>query len=143
MIKKAIKDFEPQIENSNAIINYHPHQNVFIKAEADGLLNVFTNIIDNALKYSAGNVRLDIKLSATSKYGVITFADNGIGILPEYRTKIFDKFFRIPTGNTHDIKGYGLGLSYVKQVIENYKGTISVSANTPYGSVFTIKLPIA
>jgi len=143
LIKKAIKDFEPQIENSNAIINYHPHQNVLIKAEADGLLNVFTNIIDNALKYSAGNVRLDIKLSATSKYGVITFADNGIGILPEYRTKIFDKFFRIPTGNTHDIKGYGLGLSYVKQVIENYKGTISVSANTPYGSVFTIKLPIA
>jgi two-component system, OmpR family, phosphate regulon sensor histidine kinase PhoR len=69
-------------------------------------------------------------------------ADNGIGIEPEYQSKIFDKFFRVPTGNKHVVKGYGLGLSYVSHIIAQHKGTIHVESELNKGSTFIIKIPV-
>ncbi|MCU0393784.1 MAG: HAMP domain-containing histidine kinase, partial [Thermoflexibacter sp.] len=69
------------------------------------------------------------------------FQDNGIGISSEYKDKVFDKFFRVPTGNIHNIKGYGLGLSYVASVIHQHGGAISVESKEDIGSIFTISLP--
>ncbi|NJO25726.1 MAG: HAMP domain-containing histidine kinase, partial [Bacteroidia bacterium] len=69
-------------------------------------------------------------------------SDNGIGIAPEYRTKIFDKFFRVPSGDRHNVKGYGLGLSYVAEVVKRHHGFIDVESNKGNGSNFIVKIPV-
>lgn len=143
LIERAIKDMQLRYRSADAIINYSPAgQKVYIKAEASSMINAFVNIIDNALKYSYEAQCLHIALAFNQTYAEVSFADNGIGIPAEYRSKVFDRFFRVPKGNTHDVKGYGLGLSYVKQVIEQHRGSVSVAANVPAGSIFTVKLPL-
>ncbi|SDF46855.1 His Kinase A (phospho-acceptor) domain-containing protein [Mucilaginibacter pineti] len=143
LIEKAIHDLEPQSKSNHIHIQYQPYaDNVFVKGDSSSLLNTFINIMDNAMKYAQGRALLHIVLSVKPKYVEVMFKDNGIGIPEEYRGKVFDKFFRVPKGNKHDVKGYGLGLSYVKQVVEQHRGTIAVAANNPAGSIFTIKLPL-
>ncbi|TDQ11865.1 sensor histidine kinase [Pedobacter metabolipauper] len=143
VLRKAIKEMEPQSLHHKAVIKFQPSQKpVCVRAEIESLIHVFTNIIDNALKYNHGTAHLDITLTAVGSNAEITFSDNGIGIPPEYLPMVFDRFFRIPKGNIHDIKGYGLGLSFVKQMIEYYKGSVSVAANQINGAVFIIRLPI-
>lgn len=144
VIETAIHEMEPQTKNIEAIIKFQQiDKKIHIKGDSVSLVNTFINIMDNALKYANGKAILKIVLSVHSNHVTIFFKDNGIGIPPEYREKVFDKFFRVPTGNRHDVKGYGLGLSYVKQVIVQHKGTISVAANDPLGSIFTINLPLS
>ena len=82
-----------------------------------------------------------ITIKETDNAVVLTVKDNGIGVAPEYRDKIFEKFFRIPHGDTHDAKGYGLGLSYAAQVIRQHNGTIIVASQAGDGTTFTITLP--
>jgi two-component system phosphate regulon sensor histidine kinase PhoR len=143
LIGKAVQDMAPQTKNMNAVIHWQPAgQEVYVKGDASALLSAFINIIDNALKYAAGAAVLNIRMTINQQYAEITFADNGMGIPQEYRRQVFDKFFRVPKGNLHNVKGYGLGLSYVKQVIDRHKGTISVAGNEPAGSIFTVKLTL-
>ena len=105
------------------------------------LTNVIYNLLDNALKYSFGEPQISIKLEEDDNRVILKVADKGIGIPTEYRKKIFEKFFRVPTGDVHNIKGYGLGLSYVDSVVRSHKGLIEVSSRPGEGSVFTISLP--
>lgn len=141
LIRNAIYDIGPL--DNDRIINFQPvHQEIYIWGDASSILNSFINIIDNALKYNEGIASVDIKLSSNKNTVEVIFTDNGIGIPVEYRDKIFDKFFRVPKGNTHDVKGYGLGLNYVKQTIEQHRGSIAVRANVSCGSIFTIRLPL-
>lgn len=143
LIKKAIYEMTPQITNSNGLVNFSSEeQNIYVQGESKTLLNAFTNIIDNALKYNTGILQLDITLSHQHKQAKLTFEDNGIGIPIVYIDRIFEQFFRVPTGNTHNVKGYGLGLNYVRQVVQQHKGTISLTPNIPYGSIFTFKFPL-
>ncbi len=101
---------------------------------------VLINLLDNSIKYSASSPVIRIIIGGDEKHMILSIADNGQGIPEEYLSKVFDKFFRVPTGNVHNIKGYGLGLSYVKQVVTLHNGTISVN-NTGDGCMFTITLP--
>lgn len=143
LLDNAIADMAIRFATQQAIVTYEPPQEpVLVYGEAVSLLIVFTNIIDNALKYSAPNLRLAIRLTTTNQWVEVAFADNGLGIPAEYRTKIFDPFFRVPRGNVHDVKGYGLGLSYVNQVLRQHRGSVLVGTNEPIGSQFTIKLPL-
>jgi len=119
-----------------------PSRTVWVNARATSLVAVFTNLLDNALKYGSTHPQLIIGLLIRNRWVEISFADNGIGIPQEYRTKIFDPFFRVPTGNVHDVKGYGLGLSYVRQILLEHGGSIQVEANEPHGSLFLIRLPL-
>ena len=96
------------------------------------------NLIDNAMKYCQNDPAIRIETRSTSRSIQISITDNGIGIGKEYLKKIFDKFFRVPTGNVHDVKGFGLGLSYVKKVIEQHHGTISVTSEPNTGTTFTL-----
>ena len=94
-----------------------------------------------ALKYSSDHPSIGIDISTTSDKLVLEISDSGIGIPEEYMNKVFEKFFRVPTGNLHNAKGYGLGLSYVAHVIHRHKGTIKVESVEGDGSKFIVSLP--
>lgn len=105
------------------------------------LTNVLTNLIDNALKYNLNKPHIIINTINSNRSLLIRVQDNGIGISKANQNKIFEKLYRVPTGNVHDFKGFGLGLSYVKATIELHNGTISVDSEHGKGSTFTISLP--
>lgn len=105
------------------------------------ITSVVYNLLDNALKYRNENPLIRVSLYAQQNSIELKVNDNGIGIAPEYQSKIFDKFFRVPTGNRHVVKGYGLGLSYVSHIINQHKGTIEVESEINKGSTFIIKIP--
>jgi two-component system phosphate regulon sensor histidine kinase PhoR len=107
------------------------------------LTNVFFNLIDNAIKYNQNNPVISIATSTQNKEIKIDIQDNGVGIRQEEFKKIFQRFYRVPTGNLHDVKGFGLGLSYVKLIVEAHGGKISVSSKPGEGSCFTIIIPLA
>jgi two-component system, OmpR family, phosphate regulon sensor histidine kinase PhoR len=106
------------------------------------IMNVIFNLLDNAIKYNLNKPVLNIRTYNTPGQIILEFRDNGIGINPEDQKKIFYRFYRVPTGNVHDVKGFGLGLSYVKLIVEAHKGKISISSEPGKGSCFTITLPI-
>jgi two-component system phosphate regulon sensor histidine kinase PhoR len=110
---------------------------------ADHLTNAIYNLLDNALKYSPPKSPISITLKSLNDKISISIQDNGPGIAPEYQKKIFEKFFRVPTGDVHTIKGYGLGLSYVRSVIRSHHGMIEVRSTPGKGSCFIITLPKA
>ena len=105
------------------------------------LTNVVHNLLDNALKYSPSGPMITLLIKDHGNTVVLTVADKGLGIPAEYQTKIFERFFRIPTGDVHNIKGHGLGLSYVEQVVRKHGGTITVTSAPGEGSTFTVTLP--
>ncbi|HVK96758.1 MAG TPA: HAMP domain-containing sensor histidine kinase [Flavisolibacter sp.] len=105
------------------------------------LVSVIFNLLDNALKYSNGSPEIDIRVVGTDKDVILSVEDRGIGIPAEFHSKIFDKFFRVPMGNLHNAKGYGLGLSYVSHIVEKHKGDIKVESSEDSGTTFTIRLP--
>jgi len=106
------------------------------------LTNVFQNLIDNAIKYTSEIPQIKISALKTVKDFVIKVNDNGIGISKENLNRVFEKLYRIPTGDLHNVKGFGLGLNYVKSIVELRGGTISVKSTKDKGSTFIISLPI-
>jgi len=116
----------------------------FIEGDATHLTAVFFNLIENAIKYAISPLKLLITCSRDAEWITISFKDNGPGIPQIYQQKVFERFFRIPQpGNTHTVKGSGLGLNYVLGVIQSHKGTITLKSEQGLGSTFTIKLPAA
>ena len=111
-----------------------------LDADRFHLSNIVSNLIDNAIKYSGESVHIDITAKATDEGVEIRVLDNGIGIAPDKQKHIFDKFYRVPTGNIHDVKGYGLGLYYAKTMVEKHGGTIEVSSTPGKGSEFILTL---
>ena len=111
-----------------------------LDADRFHLSNIVSNLIDNAIKYSGESVHIDITAKATDEGVEMHVRDNGIGIAPEKQKHIFDKFYRVPTGNIHDVKGYGLGLYYAKTMVEKHGGTIEVSSTPGKGSEFILTL---
>lgn len=107
------------------------------------LANAVNNLVDNAIKYSGENVQLYLQTSLENGILKIRVKDNGIGIPKVYQSNIFDKFFRVPTGNLHNVKGFGLGLSYVQKIVAMHSGSIHVQSEPDKGSEFTIIIPSA
>jgi two-component system phosphate regulon sensor histidine kinase PhoR len=103
---------------------------------------VIGNLLDNAIKYCEKEPRISIATSNSQASIQIEISDNGIGISQENQKKIFARFYRVPTGNRHDVKGFGLGLNYVKLIVEAHKGKISVQSKPGNGSIFTIVVPM-
>jgi len=117
--------------------------NFIITADKLHMTSVLYNLLDNALKYSIKEPEILIHIIDHKQYLEIRVTDNGIGIEKEYKNKIFEKFFRVPSGNRHNIKGYGLGLSYVSHIVQRHMGFIEVESEVNKGSTFSIKLPFA
>lgn len=117
-------------------------EDMIVYADPVHLKNMISNLLDNAINYSSGSVLIEIDACLENEFSVIRIKDHGIGIAPDNLEQVFDKFYRVPNGNLHNVKGYGLGLFYVKQMIEKHNGTISVESVQNRGSVFTIKIPV-
>lgn len=111
--------------------------------EADKLhtTNVVYNLLDNAIKYSGENPKIWISVKQAEKHIVLEVKDNGIGVKEDDQKKIFDKFFRVPTGNVHNVKGFGLGLNYVRQIVDAHRGRITLKSHLGEGCTFRIYFP--
>jgi len=125
-------------------IKFEPHvKDVYIKGNEVHLTRALNNIIDNAIKYSTDAApEVLINSVVSGKSIIISVADNGPGIQYEFKQKVFEQFYRVPTGNTHNVKGYGMGLSYVQKVVKAHNGTIAIKDNVPTGIIFVITLPL-
>lgn len=112
-----------------------------IEADKVHLTNILYNLIDNAIKYSPEKVDINIKTNTENNILMLEISDKGLGISKENLPKIFHKFYRVPTGDVHDVKGFGLGLSYVKKLVQTHKWKINASSELGKGSMFTIEIP--
>jgi len=142
IVREVTGSFQLQFEKKQAQCVVEKQGDDFsLFADKMHITSVIYNLVDNALKYSPEKPVITIGLKDNAGDVGLSVSDNGIGIPPEYRTRIFDKFFRVPAGDTHNVKGYGLGLSYVAQVIEKHGGTVTVESEKEKGSTFKINLP--
>jgi two-component system phosphate regulon sensor histidine kinase PhoR len=112
-----------------------------ITADRHHVTNVIYNLLDNAIKYCKGNPLIVIRTKQDEKGITLEVQDNGIGVGAEHQNKIFQKFFRVPTGNVHDVKGFGLGLNYVKQIVEAHRGRVTLESVIGNGCTFKIFIP--
>jgi len=143
IISQICSEFKPRIESLNGEIDCsHESQAVTFKGSPDHFKLIFSNLIDNAIKYSPENPHITISTKKLSGGIQIKVKDNGLGIEKKYQTQIFEKYFRVPTGDIHNVKGFGLGLTYVKKLVEGYRGKIDVVSSKGSGTVFTIFLPL-
>ena len=143
IIETVAQNFLLQMDKRGGKLEFHPEadQSV-ITGDLMHLTNVISNLMENALKYTNRNPEITISTLNENSYLVVSVADNGIGISKEDQKRIFDKFFRVPTGNIHNVKGFGLGLSYVKLIVEGHGGTIKIKSEPTVGSRFDIHLPL-
>lgn len=142
IINNAVDNFRLQISDAGGILKKdlaakEPH----LLIDETHVLNMISNLLDNAIKYSDGNPRIDIVTSDDDKQLTLSIIDKGIGIKKDDIKRIFDKFYRVPTGDLHNVKGFGLGLSYVKKIVEEHNGSITVNSQINKGTRFDITLP--
>lgn len=120
--------------------------NALIYVDEMHFTNVIFNLLDNAVKYRREDEEPHLKVTTSNPSGSkleIRISDNGIGIKKEHLRRIFDRFYRVPTGNRHDVKGFGLGLAYVSKLIEEFHGTVKAESEPGLGTTFIIQLPLA
>mgnify|MGYP001296927396 CR=1 FL=1 len=141
LINLAISHVNLIIQNKQGKINFEKDPKLpLVRVNETHIINVFVNILDNAIKYNENQPEIIIKNSILENKLIIDITDNGIGMSKSTRSKIFDKFYRPQTGDLHNVKGHGLGLSYVKKIIDLHDGSINVASVLGKGSTFTIQL---
>lgn len=141
LVDEVAKTMQLQFQKTKAVVKLEAEgSNFMVNADKLHITSVVYNLLDNALKYSPEKPEILVKVTEKRNSVELQVKDNGVGIPAAYRERIFEKFFRVPQGNTHDIKGYGLGLSYVHHVVEKHQGSIEVESNEGQGSSFTISL---
>lgn len=142
LITETISGYKVKIDEHHAEVKTFLDENIpKIKGDEFHLANIIFNLLDNACKYSEDNPEIIIKTENQKHEIVMIIQDHGVGIEPKYWKKIFDKFYRIPTGNVHNVKGFGLGLSYVSNVVKAHGWKIILDSETGKGSSFNIKIP--
>lgn len=145
-IEAALKSFKMRLSEKNFNVTVKlQSETLLLEADETHFTNMIFNLIDNAIKYSKpGDKNPVLHIEAFTKDDELHFVveDNGIGISKDDQKKIFDKLFRVSTGNVHNVKGYGLGLSYVKSIIERHHGQIEVKSELGKGSRFSVKMPL-
>jgi len=143
VIQGVYDNFNIRVEKESGkfILNLDASKHL-IKADRLHITNVMVNLTENALKYKNDIPEITISTINKGGYIYINVSDNGIGISKDNQKRVFEQFFRVSTGNIHDVKGFGLGLSYVKKIVEGHDGEIKLESKIKKGSTFTIKLPV-
>ncbi len=143
IIETVAQNFLLQIDRRGGKLEFLPEaENDVIQGDAMHITNVVSNLIENAIKYTKQTPVIGIATHNEQGKIVISVSDNGIGISKEDQKRIFDKFYRVPTGNVHNVKGFGLGLSYVKLIVDQHHGIIKIKSDAGKGSRFYIHLPL-
>jgi two-component system, OmpR family, phosphate regulon sensor histidine kinase PhoR len=142
LTEEVVQTQQLQAEKITGIIDWtRPGHALVIKGDKLHLMSVLYNLLDNALKYRTEHPVIKVLLYKENDNIIWQVQDNGPGIAAEYRSRVFEKFFRVPHGDRHDVKGYGLGLSYVHEVVQKHGGKITVESEPGKGSTFTVILP--
>ncbi len=143
VIDKVTCSFAIQLQNANGKLDMELNaQSPLIVADEIHITNVINNLLDNALKYRNGDLKIIVSTKNATNGILVAVKDNGIGINRENQKRIFDQFYRVPTGNLHNVKGFGLGLCYVKKIVEEHGGRIWVESSLGEGSLFSCFLPL-
>ncbi|MDW3197343.1 MAG: HAMP domain-containing sensor histidine kinase [Cytophagales bacterium] len=143
LVKAATRKMALQIENREGSLKTVLNaKDQMVKGDGVHLMNVVVNLLDNANKYSPEKPNIVVRTEKTGKNIVLSVQDHGLGMSKEAVRNIFQKFYRVPTGNVHNVKGFGLGLAYVKNVVEDHHGSIDVQSEPGKGSKFFITLPL-
>ncbi len=143
IINTVLDNYELQLKDKQGkVISLLNAKNDVINGDEIHFANMISNLIDNAIKYSKDNLNIKITTHSSNKLLVISVEDNGIGMTKENAKRIFEKFYRAHTGNVHNVKGFGLGMSYVKTVIDAHKGKIRVDSTLGKGTTFTVEMPL-
>jgi two-component system, OmpR family, phosphate regulon sensor histidine kinase PhoR len=143
VISEVLENFELQLQSrgARAEVQLNAGRDLIAGDEVH-FTNLISNLVDNAIKYSKENLVIKITTHSTSRHIVIRIEDNGIGMTKETQRRIFEKFYRAHTGNLHNVKGFGLGLSYVKTMVDAHDGRIRVDSTLGKGTCFTIEMPL-
>ncbi|HQU77693.1 MAG TPA: HAMP domain-containing sensor histidine kinase, partial [Chitinophagales bacterium] len=142
LLEEIVPPFMVQLEAREGKFHKEcPDTPCVVTADRIHLKNVINTLLDNALKYSEGTPEIGIRIHCGEKNIYIQVIDNGIGIPKEYHKRIYEKFFRVPTGDVHNVKGFGLGLSYVKMIAKAAGWKISLQSELNKGSTFSIGIP--
>jgi two-component system phosphate regulon sensor histidine kinase PhoR len=143
LVRNVIMSFELRIKNKNGILEISLEETTQkINGDEVHLTNVVFNLLDNAVKYSQDIPEITVSTVCKKDAIVLSVADKGIGIPKEHQDQIFERFFRVPTGNVHNVKGFGLGLSYVKKIVDVHNGKITVESSVNKGTKFSIYFPL-
>ncbi len=143
LIQNALNNHRLQIEDKQGLVEVNlKATNDLILADENHFTNMLSNLVDNAIKYSKESITLKVSTTNHGKWLCIKIEDNGIGMNKETVKRIFEKFYRAHTGNIHNVKGFGLGMSYVKTVVDVHNGKIKVESTLGKCSVFTVEIPL-
>ena len=142
LLSNVALNFEMQVKNKNGniILDLNAKKTI-IRADEEHFLNILSNLVDNAIKYCSAEPEITLSTWDTRKKMFIAIKDNGIGISKKDQNRIFEKFYRVSTGNIHNVKGFGLGLCYVKTIVEEHGGSINIESQTGKGSRFILSFP--
>lgn len=142
LIEEVIQSQKYRVEKEGAEINFNSElKDAIVKLDKLHIQGVLLNLIDNSLKYAGSSIQIELALNRNKTRFTISVKDNGPGIPNEYIDKVFDKFFRVPTNDRHNVKGYGLGLNYAKLVMQHHEGSISVKNLAEGGCEFVLTIP--
>lgn len=143
LIESALDRARFQVEERNGDLSVNlSNDDITIMADETHFSNAIFNVLDNAIKYSKNGPKIELEVSTVKNNVIIEIRDQGIGLTQEQQKHIFDKFYRVPKGNVHDVKGFGLGLNYVKYIINGHEGEIDVESQPKKGSRFRISIPL-
>lgn len=143
VIQAVLDNYQLQLKDKGADVQLLLNaRNDVIEGDEVHFTNLLSNLVDNAIKYSNDKLRIIISTHSTKNHIVIRVADNGIGMSKESVKRVFEKFYRAHTGNLHNVKGFGLGMSYVKTVIDAHKGKIKAESVLGKGTTFTVDVPL-